>query len=92
MTSVNLHDQQLHYNALRQGDREHIAEFKTSFDNQLKANSGVGMTDIGESLRALDFISKLDTKRYSDMLTVMRNNACQNIPSAPHPSGSVTAH
>ena len=82
MTSVNLHDQQLRYNALRQGDREPIAEFKTRFDNQLKANSGVGMTDIGESLRALDFISKLDTKRYSGMLTVMRNNACQNIPGA----------
>ena len=82
MTSINLHDQQLRYNALRQGDRETIAEFKTRFDNQLKANSGVGMTDIGEPLRALDFISKLDTKRYSNMLTVMRNNACQNIPGA----------
>ena len=82
MTSINLHDQQLRYNALHQGDRETIAEFKTRFDNQLKANSGVGVTDSGEPLRALDFISKLDTKRYSGMLTVIRNNACQNISGA----------
>ena len=86
MTSINLHDQQFRYNALRPGDRKTIAEFKTRFDNQLKANSGVGMTDIGEPLRALDFISKLDTKRYSSMLTVMRNNACQNRCLSGHTS------
>ena len=82
MSSVNLYDQQMRYNELRQGDHEPIADFKTRVDNQLKANSGVGMTEISESLRALDFIGKLDTERYADMLTVMRNNAAQNLAGA----------
>ena len=82
MSAVNLHDQQLRYNSLRQGERELVADFKTRFDNQMKANHGVGMIEINDSLRALDFISKLDTKRYGGMLTVMRNNACQNLPGA----------
>lgn len=34
------------------------------------------------AMRAMDFISKLDPKRYSGMMTQMRNNACQNLPEA----------
>ena len=82
MSAVNLHDQQLRYNSLRQGDRELISDFKTRFDNQIKANHGVGMTEVTEPIRALDFISKLDSKRYGGMLTHMRNNACQNLAGA----------
>ena len=82
MSSVNLYDQQMRYNELRQGNHEPIADFKTRFNNQLKANGGVGMTEISESLRALDFIGKLNTKRYADMLTVMRKNAAQNLGGA----------
>jgi hypothetical protein len=40
------------------------------------------MPDISERLRAMDFIGKLDFKRYNGMLTSMRNCACQNLPGS----------
>jgi hypothetical protein len=82
MRAVNVHEQTIRYNYLRQGEREFIGEFKTRFDNQLAANRGVGMEDVDESIRAIEFLSKLDPKRYTCMLTVMRNNAVQNLPNS----------
>ena len=80
MRAVNIHEQTLRYNYLRQGERELIGDFKTRFDHQVSANKGVGMEDVEESIRAIEFLSKLDPKRYTCMLTVMRNNAVQNLP------------
>ena len=65
MAIANVHDQSLRYNNLRQGDREYISEFKTRFDNQVNANEGVGVSPVSDAIRAMDFISKLDPKRYS---------------------------
>lgn len=86
MRAVNIHEQTIRYNYLRQGDREIIGEFKTRFDNQVLANRGVGMAEVEESIRAIDFLSKLDPKRYTGMLTVMRNNAVQNLPNSYPPT------
>ena len=47
MRAVNIHEQTIRYNYLRQGDREIIGEFKTRFDNQVLANRGVGMAEVG---------------------------------------------
>ena len=82
MRAVNIHEQTLRYNYLRQGEREYIGDFKTRFDNQVLANKGVGMTEVEGPIRAIDFLSKLDPKRYTGMLTFMRNNAVQNIPNS----------
>ena len=82
MRAVNIHEQTIRYNYLRQGDREVIGDFKTRFDNQVLANKGVGMAEVEESIRAIDFLSKLDPKRYACMLTVMRNSAIQNLPNS----------
>jgi hypothetical protein len=82
MRVINVHDQTLKYNCMRQGNAEIISEFKTRFDNQVKANQGVGVQDVTDAIRAINFLSKLDTERYSSMLTMMRNNASQNIPGA----------
>ena len=82
MRAVNIHEQTIRYNYLRQGDREVIGDFKTRFDNQLAANRGVGMEEVDEAIRAIEFLSKLDPKRYTCMLTVMRNNAVQNLPNS----------
>ena len=82
MKAVNMHEQTLRYNYLRQGEREVIGDFKTRFDNQVLANKGVGMTEVEEPMRAIEFLSKLDPKRYTGMLTFMRNNAVQNIPNS----------
>ena len=82
MRAVNIHEQTIRYNYLRQGDRESIGDFKIRFDNQVSANDGVGMADVEESIRAIDFLSKLDPKRYTCMLTVMRNSAVQNLPNS----------
>ena len=82
MSAANVHDQTMRYHNLRQGDREFISDFKVRFDHQVKSNEGVGIPDISERLRAMDFLSKLDVKRYNGMLTSMRNCACQNMPGA----------
>ena len=82
MSAVNIHDQSLRYHNLRQGDKEFISDFKVRFDNQVKSNQGVGMPEISEKLRAMDFIGKLDYKRYNSMITSMRNCACQNLPGS----------
>jgi hypothetical protein len=82
MRAMNVHEQTIRYNYLRQGEREVIGDFKTRFDNQVSANRGVGMADVEEAIRAIDFLSKLDPKRYTGMLTLMRNNAVQNLPNS----------
>jgi hypothetical protein len=82
MSTLNIHDQSLRYNSLRQGDRELISAFKTRFDNQVKSNQGVGIPEISEALRAMDFIGKLDPKRYNSMITCMRNSAARNLPGS----------
>jgi hypothetical protein len=60
---------------MRQGEREYISTFKQRFDNQIKANQGAGVPEITESKLALEFITKLDPKRYKRMLSKMRNDA-----------------
>ena len=79
MSVANIHDQALRYHNLRQGDKEYISDFKIRFDHQVKSNQAVGIPEIGEPLRAMDFIGKHDIKRYNGMLTRMRNCACQNL-------------
>jgi hypothetical protein len=46
------------------------------------ANAGAGVPAILESKRALDFIMRLDPKRYKGMLSQMRNNALREVPGA----------
>jgi Zinc knuckle len=82
MSAANIHDQASRYHNLRQGDKEYISEFKIRFDHQVQSNKGVGIPEISDRLRAMDFIGKLDFKRYNGMLTSMRNCACQNLPGS----------
>ena len=91
MSTLNIHDQSLRYNNLRQGDRELISAFKTRFDNQVKSNQGVGIPEIPEALRAMDFIGKLDPKRYNGMITCMRNSAARNLPGS-YPKNLASAY
>ena len=82
MRELNLHEQENRYNSLRQGERESIAAFKTRFDEQVFANDGVGVAQISESRRALDFLMKLDPKRFTEMLDQMKNDALRKKPEA----------
>ena len=75
MVQVNIQEQETRYAELRQGEKEFLSSFKVRFDNQVKSNAGAGVPAITESKRALDFICKLDPKRYRSMLAKMRNNA-----------------
>jgi hypothetical protein len=36
MRAVNVNDQKMKFNNMRQGDREYVSDFKTRYDNQLK--------------------------------------------------------
>jgi hypothetical protein len=82
MQMVNVQEQEARYAELRQGEREFTSSFKVRFDNQLKANAGVGITKQTEPKLALEFIFKLDPRRYRDMLTSMRNDALRNTAGA----------
>jgi Zinc knuckle len=82
MREVNILEQETRFAALRQGDREYISTFKQRFDNQIKANEGAGVPEITESKLALEFIMKLDPKRYKRMLAQMRNDALRKDPDA----------
>ena len=82
MREVNILEQETRFAALRQGEREYISTFKSRFDNQTKANEGAGVPEITESKLALEFIMKLDTKRYKRMLAQMRNDALRKDPDA----------
>ena len=82
MNDVNMHEQENKYNSLRQGEREYISNFKVRFDEQVSANDGVGVTPISESRRALDFIMKLDPRRYKKMHDEMKNDALRCVPDA----------
>ena len=75
MRAVNINDQLVRFSNMRQGDREYISDFKTRYDNQVKANEGVGIVNDDETLVAIDFLGKLDPKRFTSLLTVLRNNA-----------------
>ena len=83
MRAVNINDQKIRFNNMRQGEREYISDFKTRYDNQVKVNEGVGIINEDETLMAIDFLSKLDPKRFTGMLTVLRNNAAINVSSYP---------
>ena len=75
MLALNIQEQEQRYNALKQGDREYVSNFKIRFDAQVHACRGAGVAEITEPKRALDFIYKLDPKRFTKMIAFMRNNA-----------------
>ena len=82
MRVVNIQEQEVRYSELKQGDREFISTFKTRFDNQVKANEGAGLPAQNQPKLALEFLFKLDMKRYKDMLVSMRNDAIRDLPDA----------
>ena len=67
MLKINIQEQESRYAALRQGDKEYISMFKLRFDNQVNANEGAGMPAVTDSKRTIEFIYKLDQKRYKKM-------------------------
>ena len=82
MKEINQHNQESKYGMMRQGDRKLITTFKARFNEQILANDAVGVPKITDTLRALDFIGKLDPKRYQRMMTEMRNDALRQKPDA----------
>jgi hypothetical protein len=75
MREVNILEQETQFGALRQGERVNILTFKQRFDNQIKANEGAGVPELTETKLVLEFIMKLDPKRYERMLSEMRNDS-----------------
>jgi hypothetical protein len=82
MGSSNMQEQEVRYTELKQGDREFRSTFKIRFDNQLKANEGAGLPVQNKPKLVLEFLFKLDGKRYKDMLSSMRNDALRDLPDA----------
>ena len=82
MAEVNAQEQETRYATLKQGDREFVSTFKRRFDHQVQANMGAGVPEITDSKRALDFVMKLDPRRYGGMISQMKNDALREIPDA----------
>jgi hypothetical protein len=80
MREMNILEQETRFAALRQGEREYISTFKLRFDNQVNANEGAGVHKITETKLALEFITKLDPKRFKRMLVQMRNEVLRKDP------------
>ena len=84
MAVVNTQAQEARYFSMKQNEKEPISAFKTRFDHQIKANTGSGVPAITEARRALDFIMKLDNRRYRSMRSEMQNNAlCGSATAYP---------
>ena len=82
MRVINMQEQEVRYSELKQGDKEFISNFKTRFDNQIKANEGAGLPVQDQPKLALEFLFKLDSKQYKDMVSSMRNDALRDLPDA----------
>ena len=82
MMEINQHQQERKYGSMRQGERELLDTFKNRFDEQVEANRAVGMAEVSESKRALDFLGKLDPRRYKNMHDNMQNDAIRRKPDA----------
>ena len=82
LQEYNQHEQESKYGSMRQGEREHIVTFKNRFDEQVTAKAAVGIAAVTESKQALDFLGKLDTRRYKVMLDDMKHNALRRKPGA----------
>jgi Zinc knuckle len=90
MKEVNSLEQEIRFSSMRQGDREFISTFKTRFDYQIRANEGADIPMPTGRKLALEFIMKLDPKRYKQMLSEMRNDSQRNIADA-YPSTLASA-
>ena len=82
MQEFNKHEQESKYGLLRQGEREFITTFKARFDEQVAANLAVGIAPVSDCKRALDFLGKLDPRRYKKMHFQMKNDALRRKPEA----------
>ena len=67
---------------MRQGEREHLVTFKNRFDEQVEANMSVGIAAVSDSKRALDFLGKLDPRRFKVMMDDMKHDALRRKPDA----------
>ena len=72
----------LQWQPTRRVIQTYLSTFKTRFDRQIQAGEGAGVAEVTESKRAIEFISKLDPRRYGNMSSKMRNDALRNFPDA----------
>ena len=95
MSDVNRMEQITRFEVLKQGERENINVFKLRYDNQIKANEGAGIAPITDSLRAMEFIYKLDSRRYRGMIASMRHDALKGhadaFPATLHAAYSIAS-
>ena len=82
MKEVKRHEQESKYGAMRQGERELINTLKARFNEQVPANDAVGAAKVTEARRTLDFLGKLDPKRYRRMTQDMNNDAVRHKTDA----------
>ena len=79
---LNVKEQENRYEALRQDEREFLSNFQIRFESQVKACVGAGVPDVTPRKRAMDFVYKLDARRYGAMVSSMRNAASKLDPTA----------
>ena len=60
---LNIKEQETRYEALKQGEREFLANFMTRFEAQVLAGRDAGIPEITEAKRAMDFVYKCSLAR-----------------------------
>ena len=86
MEDCNKMEQLSRFEVLKQGEKKNINVLKLRYDNQIKANEGVGIEPIIDSLRAMEFICRLDSRRYKVMIAAMRWDAIRGHEDAFPPT------
>ena len=83
---LNIKEEETRYEALKQGEREFLANFMIRFEAQVLASRGAGIPEITEAKRAMDFVYKLDKGRYGNMLADIRHSDMKLDPLAYSPT------
>ena len=71
LREINIQEHENRYANLRQEEKEPISIFKSRFDNQQKASEGAGVAATTDSKKAMEFLGKLDQRRYSLSLAAL---------------------
>jgi len=70
------------FGKMMQGTTESLARFKLRYDNDQKMLKELGGTSMASDYEAMDFVSKLDERRYGSLLTSLHND---NVKAQDYP-------
>jgi hypothetical protein len=80
MRTLQVETKKAEFNAFSQKPSVSKTDFKNQFDSKLLIMEGMGKPRPEESQLAMNFLMRLDSSRYEDMMTSLTNAAARDIP------------